>query len=298
LSAGLAALVACLVAPAAALAAFPGTNGRLVTTFAWGPSGHQGLATMRPDGSNLVRLSDAAASEAAWSADGRQLAYAGIFTVSAGGGRPMLLTSERGTDPAWSPGGRLLAYAKAESAVAVVDRATGRERVLVRGIRIRDVDWSPDGRTIAYVNDRDLFTVRADGGRPRRLTNEPAERQEGPVLHYEHYVDDIDWSPDGRSIVFTEFVNAPCDGCGTGIWRIRPHGRKRTRLTAGSSHSGPVWSPDGRVITYCLHSMGEPSQRLTMRADGTQLGALEGPCADDWQALPRRRGHGRPREAR
>lgn len=46
--------------------------------------------------------------------------------------------------------------------------------------------WSPHGKSIAYTYNRSIYTIPAEGGRPRRLT-----RGFNPV-----------WSPDGQQIAF------------------------------------------------------------------------------------------------
>jgi len=63
--------------------------------------------------------------------------------------------------------------------------------------------WSPDGRQIAFdarpEGNPDIFVISAEGGRPRRLTDDPAEEIEPS------------WSRDGRWILFTQEDRADMD---------------------------------------------------------------------------------------
>lgn len=55
--------------------------------------------------------------------------------------------------------------------------------------------WSPDGTKIAYISlrdgKRDIFVVNADGSEVMQLTH---------TAGFEH---DPDWSPDGKSLLFS-----------------------------------------------------------------------------------------------
>ncbi|MDR6865707.1 dipeptidyl aminopeptidase/acylaminoacyl peptidase/CubicO group peptidase (beta-lactamase class C family) [Microbacterium resistens] len=102
---------------------------------------------------------------------------------------------------------------------------------------------SPDGSQVIYVlrtvdrdADRDvrsLWSVRTDGGEPRRLTRGIADS--APV-----------WSPDGSSIAFLRADDGPPQ-----LWVLPADGGEARRLTslvlgAGTAH----WSPDGTRIAF------------------------------------------------
>ncbi len=72
-------------------------------------------------------------------------------------------------------------------------------------------------------------------------------------------------SPDGRHIVYEQtIVNKKTDSYETHLWLADADGQSRRRLTtAGTSNTGPVWSPDGRTLAF-----------VSNRAYGTQAWLL------------------------
>ncbi|HEU6445927.1 MAG TPA: lysyl oxidase family protein [Gaiellaceae bacterium] len=147
-------------------------------------------------GRGRTRLVIPAATDPAWSPDGRRLAYlapgadgaADVFVADADGtNRGRLTTTDLDeTSPTWAPDGRRIAVERAGRIVLV--RADGRElRLLARGA---EPAWSPGGRRIAFSADGDLYVVRAAGGQPQRLTTSPAS-ESSPA-----------WAPDGRRLAF------------------------------------------------------------------------------------------------
>jgi dipeptidyl aminopeptidase/acylaminoacyl peptidase len=117
------------LSPSAAVAAFPGSNGRIAYTAQTGvlPSGglKTDIFTVLPDGSGVQQLTDDSAGdeEPSWAADGRRLVFTRgfpgvrnvqIFTMSADGvdlvrvidtGHPFPSAS-----PSFSPNGRRILY--------------------------------------------------------------------------------------------------------------------------------------------------------------------------------------------
>jgi len=112
---------------------------------------------------------------------------------------------------------------------------------------------SPDGRTIAFDRASDtsqsIMVVGTDGRHLRTLV---------PDVFAQY----ISWSPDSRSIVYSD----------TGIWRIDLANPTPLALTEPNPEIWqPAWSPDGTSIAY---SQFERCFRCTgiwvMKADGTQ----------------------------
>lgn len=134
--------------------------------------------------------------------------------------------------------------------------------------------------TVAYPGE--LFAMRPDGSGLRQLTNDSIDDADG------------DWSPDGRSIVFTRSQDA-IPGLSTNrpdIFTMNADGSGMRRLYAASGvASGPRWSPDGRRIAFaqgcCLLSyFVDTSTRVhVMNADGGGVHAVTpqgGSFAPDW----------------
>ena len=147
-------------------------------------------------GRGRARLVLPAATDPAWSPDGRRLAYlapgaggaADVFVADADGSNRGRLTATdlEETSPTWAPDGRRIAVER-DGAIVVL-RADGLElRTLALGA---EPAWSPGGQRIAFSAGGDLFIVRTKGGRPQRVTASPAS-ETSPA-----------WAPDGRRLAF------------------------------------------------------------------------------------------------
>jgi Tol biopolymer transport system component len=166
---------------------------------AWAPSGRRllfpgegGLFTARTDGTGLRRVTSMpTVFESAWSRRG-VIAFAhdddpfqatmpddGIYTVRSDGSRLRRLVRDRynasaPASPDWSPYGSKLAFSFADSVdpeIHVADAMSGAHRRLTtRGGS--EPAWSPDGRFIAFIRSGDLYVMRSDGSRERRILDD------------------------------------------------------------------------------------------------------------------------------
>ncbi len=119
----------------------------------------------------------------------------------------------------------------------------------------------------------ELYTVGADGSRPRRLTHSAGNAESFSPA----------WSPDGREIAFT---HCPDGSSGTCAVAAMPSGWPDPLPSAGATPQPlaepmtlePSWSPDGRQLAY----WSSRTLRLyVMDADGAgarELGAGRGPA--------------------
>ena len=293
------------VAESAALGAFAGRNGAIAFV-----SDRRGadfdIWAMKPDGTEQVALtSNSKADDFApsWRADGRKLAF----------------NSDRVT----------FANPEGDHEIFVADADGSHvKQITFNALDDEDPAWSPDGSRIAFALDLDpirgqvdydLYTMRADGTRPRNLTNSPGvtdmqpswspdgrrlvflSDRDGDLEVYTSRPSGADvrqltfndasefvpgWSPDGTRIVFA----TDRDDGNFEIYTMRADGGHQTRLTSDAAGEGyPAWSPDGAQIVFATERNGAP-ELYTMRAEGgDEVRRTTNRATDihpDWQPLP------------
>lgn len=132
---------------------------------------------------------------AEWSNDGSKIAFVrvrwveinearnDIFVVDASGGQPVAVTDQPGLRDrhyAWSPDGSMIAYSayrnpwridtKTQLWVAAAD-GSWRRRLKYLSPGADRFSWSPNSRRVAFVKEKDVWTIRVDGKRERRVTD-------------------------------------------------------------------------------------------------------------------------------
>ena len=280
---------------APALAAFPGTNGRVAfervvhdgtaSTTTHQIGSYNGVATvLSGPGSN--------AATPAWSADGTKLAFvetlnsgteSHIFVSDASGANPQDVSAASGfvgpivdTLPAWSPGGRLVFVAGNTSnnggSITIMNVDGASRHVLAWASGGDDNPaWSPDGTRIAFdravsAGFAQIFVANADG------TGTPTDISSGTNDH------SPTWSPDGTRLAFarsagpnSEIVTqSPTDTTGAS-----------TIVLAGSgtgSDRSPAYSPDGSKIAFTSGAFQHTSI-WGMAADGSGAAQMFPPAA-------------------
>lgn len=181
-------------APDASAIAFEGIA---PSTFAGGPSVRSGVYVVRPDGSDLRRLTTRPATGhgamgLSWSSDSGSVAYVGlpdgqvlptipspdapttdppldVFVVSADGTGERNVTASPTfeTSPTWSPAGSSLAYLRSDDGetyrliTATIDGSSSGGP-LREGPEARAFAWSPDLRTLLIVQDETIRSIDSD----------------------------------------------------------------------------------------------------------------------------------------
>lgn len=205
--------------------------------FRWnGESGYQSSIYVKIIGSEQpLRLTDAGfATEPAWSHDGRYILYIkntdqgrALYAVpSISGPERLLVENVYGArDPVWSPDGASLAFAYAEEPATtnsiylyhldtqVLNRLT--EPDIGHTIDSKPV-FSPDGKEIAFIRtvdgQKDVYVLSIHSRQVKRITRT------------NQWVTDVEWAPDGKSIIYSSRE---------GIWKVPAAGGTPAFLAAG-----------------------------------------------------------------
>ena len=141
--------------------------------------------------------------------------------------------------------------------------------------------WSPDGAKIAFAHQAGptiddlvfaIYSMNADGSQRRQITQnvQPATGEDVAVQ----------WSPDGRSLVFqrNNVRGAEPEG-GIALWTINLRSGRERRITPFDLRAGdtPDWSPDGQRVLFHSNNDGPPdvsANLYSIRVDGTDLRQL------------------------
>lgn len=262
--------------------AFPGSNGKIVfQTFA----GDNEIARVNPNATGRVDLTDNALDDAspAWNAKGNRIAWVrdgDVWIMRANGteARQVTHTERPEYEVAWAPSGdRLVVVRDTLDRELFVIGLNGRtiNRVTRTPYGETDVSWSPDGELLLYTGENaggmnQVFTIRPDGTRRRKLTNLSASYAGG-------------WHPSGRRIVFSSHAGS------YQLFRMSRTGGNIEQLTfSGWNNEQPTFSPDGRSLAWIDNADGGYDivvARLSDLTDTTRLTTTGSNTAPDWQPV-------------
>ena len=216
----------------------------------------------------IVRLGgDKPAGGPLWSVDGKWIAFLGeegekhgLLIAHPDGTNAIFLATMAGTnsplpgtgkDITWSPDGKQIAFVSSTPGDEAAP-ASGDPMVITRYL------YKPDYREgLTRFNDNQrlhLFVVDVASRQVRQLTRG----------NYDEH--SIDWSPDGKRILFAsnrepnqdEFFNYD-------LFTLQLAGNTIQRLTATEScEYEPLWSPDGKSIVYRATRRGLTDRETTM----------------------------------
>jgi TolB protein len=252
--------------------------------------GSQQIYVVNADGSGQKQLTSGSdvADCAAWSPDGRRIAFATtegarkyrhLHVMNADGSGQVYLTYDGGlSQPCWSPDGKQVAGTKGNRISVIEADGSGNAHTLSTTWKgnMGQADWSPDGSRIVFAgsaSDPDkgdgLFVIEAGGSDVTRLTR---GHHKNPV-----------WSPDGQKIIFDG--PDPEYPLGNYIHLVNADGSGPTRLSVPGAVGHllePEWSLDGAKIAFSLH-YGDSTDICVMNADGSGLTRLTSDPGHDTQ---------------
>ncbi len=231
-----------------------------------------------------------------WSPDGKWLAFdgsqggkSGLFVARPDGSEIAFLASTSGTNSPLPGTGKEMTWSPDSKQIAFISSTPGAEAAQASGdpMVITRYLYKPDaGEGMTRFNDNQrlhIFVVDIASKQVRQLTRGETD---------EH---SIDWSPDGKDILFVsnrepnqdEFFNYD-------VFTLRVADGSIRRLTATEFNEyEPLWSPDGRHIVYRGTRRGLTDRETTMEdthvwemnADGSNRREI-GAVIDNRQGAP------------
>lgn len=177
----------------------------------------------------------------------------------------------------WSPDGRTIAFVMltpAKDAWKIKMPSPPKGADWIEGPKVIDrMHYRQDRRGFMADGFYHLFTVPADGGTPRQLTK--GDWHVGSRPFGMDFGATIDWTPDGRNIVFDALQDTTADERyrESHIYIVDAQTKEIRQITTEKGPwTGPVVSPDGQTIAYT----GFPWTEQTYRTDELYVIGIDG----------------------
>jgi Tol biopolymer transport system component len=260
------------------------------------PGGNGDIYVVKTDGTGLKQLTDDPGLEerAAWSPDGRRIAYGGyppgwtgpenasVWIMNADGSGKTRLTegAVRGIYPSWSPDGKQIAFVRPfdDGYRIFVMNADGSHLVRVTRapsggmptLLINDLfpAWAPGGQ-ILFMRLGQVFVVNMDGSGLRQVTKG-------------ENIAEFAVSPDGKRLALyynskDSVVVLPTNGGGNSVTVLEP----ASDFIPEAPNAAPAWTPDRQALalassSWVEHQQAGGSRLYVVNADGSGLSAVPG----------------------
>lgn len=223
------------------------------------------LWVARTDGTDTLKITDSlqptSCANFYLSPDGVWVAYQsgeeGLYVANTGNAEKRLMVEGVVGTVSWFPDSKGIVYTQGDEVYAVLLDKSSPPQVLASGGRkFLSPAWSPDGNYIAFletVPGQDVLNViliKSDGTSWHKLGS-TARDEEGLVCP-----DVVSWSPDSTRFLVDY---------GEPAFMFYVSGGTPVQLGSGTSHSGHIWSPDGKTLAY----RNESNQLWVVNADGS-----------------------------
>jgi Tol biopolymer transport system component len=173
--------------------------------------------------------------------------------------------------PSWSPDGKRLLYQRDYNGSAIyLSDADGKKQHRISPTPGFDAtpSWSPDGKRIIYTRIAGLITPGQIPKTEIRVMNMDGSADR-VILPKSDFSVEPRWSVDNQ-IVFMSHMSG-----GQQIFTMNYDGTHITQLTREGDNGDPVWSPDGRQISFGSDREGKGKLNIfVMNADGSNIRQL------------------------